>query len=67
MPVADHEAFIDELCGLVLTKLGGWPARIGGTDLDVRRRAEAALRELRTDIAETCLRLADECGEPDGS
>ena len=64
MPVADHEAFIDELCGLMLTKLGGWPARIGGTDLDVRRRAEAVLRELRTEIAVTCLRLAEESGEP---
>ena len=67
MPVADHEAFIDELCGLMLTKLGGWPARIGGTNLDVRRRAEAVLRELRTEIAKMCLRLADERGEPDRS
>ena len=67
MLVSDHDAVIDELCGIVLTKLGGWPARIGGTDLDVRRRAEAVLRELRTEIAETCLRLADERGEPDGS
>ena len=63
MPVADHEAFIDELCGLTLTKLGGWPARIGGTNLDVRRRAETVPRELRTEIAKTCLRLADESGE----
>jgi hypothetical protein len=67
MLVTDHDAVIDELCGIVLTKLGGWPARIGGTDLDVRRRAEAVLRELRTEIAETCLRLADECNEPDRS
>ena len=63
MLVSDHDAVIDELCGIVLTKLGGWPARIGGTNLDVRRRAEFVLRELRTEIAVTCLRLADESGE----
>ena len=42
-----HEAMIDQMAGLVLTKLGGWPARVGGADLGVRRRAEAVLRELR--------------------
>jgi hypothetical protein len=59
-----HEAIIDEMAGLVLTKLGGWPARVGGADLGVRRRAEAVLRELRTEIAEAATKLADECGEP---
>ena len=42
------------LASLVLTKLGGWPARIAGADLGLRRRAEAVLRELRTEIAEAC-------------
>ncbi len=65
MLTSDHEAVIDELVGLTLTKLGGWPARVGGADLGVRRKAEAVLREMRTEIAETCLRLADERGEPD--
>ena len=26
----EHEAMIDQMAGLVLTKLGGWPARIAG-------------------------------------
>ena len=59
-----QEAMIDQMAGLVLTKLGGWPARVAGTDLVVRRRAEAVLRELRTEIAEACIKLADEQDEP---
>ena len=59
-----YESMIDQMAGLVLTKLGGWPARVAGTDLVVRRRAEAVLRELRTEIAKACLEMADKCGEP---
>ena len=59
-----HEALIDQMAGFVLTKLGGWPARIAGADLGLRRRAEAVLRELRTEIVEACTKLADERGEP---
>ena len=59
-----HEAMIDQMAGLILTKLGGWPARIAGSDLGLRRRAEAMLRELRTDIAEACTKLADEQDDP---
>ena len=59
-----HEAMIDAMAGLMLTKLSGWPARIAGADLALRRRAEALLRELRTEIAEACTKLADEQGEP---
>ncbi|MET4278765.1 MULTISPECIES: hypothetical protein [unclassified Bradyrhizobium] len=54
-----HEAMIDQMAGLVLTKLGGWPARIAGADLGLRRRAEDVLRELRTEIAEACTKLAE--------
>jgi hypothetical protein len=46
------------------TKLGGLPARVAGTDLVVRRRAEAVLRELRTEIANACLEMANKCNEP---
>ena len=59
-----HEAMIDQMAGLVLTKLGGWLAHIAGADLGLRRRAEAVLRELRTEIAEACSKLADEQSEP---
>ena len=59
-----HEAMIDQMAGLVLTKLSGWPARIAGQDLGLRRQAEAVLRELRVEIAEACTKRADEQGEP---
>src|SRR5262245_32927569 len=36
----EHEAMIDQMAGLVWTKLGGWPARLVA-DLVVRRRAES--------------------------
>ena len=60
----EHEAMIDQMAGLVLTKLGGWPARSAGQDLGLRRRAENLLRELRTEMAEASTKLADEQGEP---
>ena len=59
-----YESMIDQMAGLVLTKLGGWPARVAGHDLGLRRRAEAVLRELRTEIANACLEMADKCDEP---
>lgn len=59
-----HEAMIDQMAGLVLTKIGGWPARVAGADLVVRRKAEALLRELRVEISELATKLADEANEP---
>jgi hypothetical protein len=59
-----YDIMIDQMDGLVLTKLSGWPARVAGADLVVRRRAEAVLRELRTEMANACLEMADKCGEP---
>ncbi len=59
-----HEAMLDQIAGLVLTKIGGWPARIAGRDLALRRKAEALLRELRSEIAEAATTLADAEGEP---
>ena len=60
----DHNAMIDQMAGLVLTKLGGWPARIAGHDLSLRRKAETLVYEMRTEISEACTKLADERGEP---
>jgi hypothetical protein len=59
MRVSEHEEFMDDVLGLTLTHLGGWPARISGHDLALRRKAEALIFELRTDIANHCQRLAD--------
>lgn len=59
MPVAEFDHAIQTLAGLTLTTLSGWPARIAGTDLVLRRRAEALLLELRKALADECNRLAD--------
>jgi hypothetical protein len=37
MLVSEHNDFVDQSIGLVLTHLSGWPARIGGHDLALRR------------------------------
>jgi hypothetical protein len=55
---------IDQMAGLVLTKLGGWPARIAGADLGLRRKAEALVFEMLKEMAEAAIKLADEQGEP---
>jgi hypothetical protein len=59
----DVNALLDEICGLTLTHLGSWPARIAGADLGLRRRAEAVLRELRVEISKAASKLADERGK----
>jgi hypothetical protein len=64
MLVSEHNAFVDQAIGLVLTHLSGWPARIGGHDLALRRKAEALIFELHTEIANECQRLAGEQDEP---
>ena len=40
--------------------VGGWLARVGGTDVVLRRKTEVVLHELRAQIAEECHRRADE-------
>ena len=60
----EHEAKIDQIAGIVLTKLNGWPARVAGPDLVLRRKIEAAVRELRIEMSQVATALADEEGEP---
>ena len=61
---SDVTDMVHDFAGIVLTKLGGWPARVAGTDMVVRNRAELVLRELRTEIAHACEALANERNEP---
>ena len=60
MLVSEHDEFMDEFIGLTLTELGGWPARVAGNDLVLRRKAEAVLYELRVKIADLCKARAEE-------
>ena len=55
VPCDVYESMIDQIAGLVLTKLGVWPERIAGADLGVRRSAEAVLHEPRVEIFEAAI------------
>jgi hypothetical protein len=55
---------MEEMIGLFLTGLSSMPARCGGRDLVVRRAIDKAVYDLRAELAEACIKLADERGEP---
>ena len=59
----DAKALIDEICGIVLTHLGGLGARCS-RDMIVRRNIDAVVRQVRTELAQVCTVMADERGEP---
>ena len=48
---SDVDELVDTFAGLVLTKLGGWRARVASTDLVVRRRAKAVLSSCAPKLA----------------
>jgi hypothetical protein len=55
---------MEKLIGIVLTKMSGMGARIGGRDLQLRRRVDEVVYETRVDLANTFNKLADENREP---
>ena len=62
---SDVDALIDELVGITLTAMSSMPARCAPRgDLATRRCIERVVFEVRTEIANTAKRKADECGEP---
>jgi hypothetical protein len=61
MHVAEHNEFVDKCIGMILTRIGGLPALIGGADLAVRRKVEGVIFQLRVEIADECQRQADDC------
>ena len=62
---SDVDALIDELVGVTLTAMSSMPARCAPRgDLAVRRCIEQVVFEVRTEIANTAQRKADEAGEP---
>ncbi|MCG2665316.1 hypothetical protein ACFPFP_00040 [Bradyrhizobium sp. GCM10023182] len=52
MEVEDHVAAVDEIVGIMLTHLSGLPARCT-RDLTTRRSMEAAILQMRQEIADT--------------
>jgi hypothetical protein len=64
VPIETYHEMVDTLAGTVLTALGGMAARIGGHDLQSRRRVEQVVYETRVAIAQAANKLADQAGEP---
>jgi hypothetical protein len=56
-------AMIDALVGLILTQMSGMPARIGGHDLQLRRRVDQVVYETRVAMSQAATKMADEAGE----
>jgi hypothetical protein len=62
---ADVDALIDGIAGVTLTALSSLHARCAPRgDLAIRRAIERVVFEVRTEIANTCLKMADRNGEP---
>jgi hypothetical protein len=59
----DVNALLDEICGVTLTHLSGMAARCSN-DPTVRRKIDAVVHQVRREIAEHCIKMADERGEP---
>jgi hypothetical protein len=61
---SDHEAFVETITGLFLSRLSGFAARCGGRDLAARRAIDQAVYDLRVEIAQAAHALGDAAGEP---
>jgi hypothetical protein len=61
----DVDALIDGIAGVTLTALSSLPARCAPRgDLAIRRSIERVVFEVRTEIANAALAMADKTGEP---
>jgi hypothetical protein len=60
MQVDEHLQTVDAMAGLLLTKLNELPARIGGQNLTLRRKAEKVVFDIRKEIADEAGRRAAE-------
>jgi hypothetical protein len=63
--MAEHDMFTEQIMGMFLTHASGWAARIGGTDMVLRRRCDQAVFDMRTALADEALRLAEEAEKND--
>ena len=62
---SDVDELIDRIAGVTLTALSSLPARCAPCgDLATRRAIERVVFEVRTEIANICLEMADKHGEP---
>ena len=59
----DANELLDTVCGVVLTHLSGMAARCS-RDMVVRRKIDAVVFQVRTELAQVCNGMADERAEP---
>ena len=64
IPMTEVTETIDQIVGVMLTHLGGMPARVAGHDLQLRRKVEAVVFETRLAISEAAGKMADQRDEP---
>jgi hypothetical protein len=60
---SDVDELIDQIAGITLTHLSGMAARCS-RDMVVRRNIDAAVMQIRREIAEACSKAADAADEP---
>jgi hypothetical protein len=65
MMASECYGLLDEVHGLFMTALSALPAKIGGRDLAMRRKVEAAIYDMRVELANEAAKRANERGEPD--
>jgi hypothetical protein len=65
MMASECYGLLDEVHGLFMTHLSALPAKIGGRDLAMRRKVEAAIYDMRVELSNEAAKRANERGEPD--
>ena len=65
MMASECYGMLDEVHGLFMTHLSGLSAKIGGRDLSLRRKVEAAIYDMRVELSNEAAKRANERGEPD--
>ena len=64
VPIDEALTITDQIVGVMLTAMGGMPARIGGRDLELRRLVERVVFETRVAISEAASKMGELAGEP---
>ena len=64
MMASECYGLLDEVHGLFMTHLSSLPAKIGGRDLAMRRKVEAAIYDMRVELSNEAAKRANERGEP---
>jgi hypothetical protein len=59
VPLSDFQAFVDQVAHVVMVHIEAIAAKVAGSDLALRRRIEAAVREARAGMQADMVRLGE--------